>query len=131
MGVVLVMREPDEAVVVDDHYRYQWARAGQFAKLSGLPFDYLYTGGGHDAIYGETDTHRIGITNECGYLPDVYECHTVGVYSVADDELLGEIFSKDRAELLATISRLNIGSLNDLVDHVLERGRFATDEMGA
>ncbi len=116
---------------VANYYLERESLVGEFAKLSGLPFDYLYTGGGCDAIYGETSSHRVVITNECGYLPNVNECHAVEVFSIADDELLAEIFPKDRAELLATISRLNIGSLNDLVDLVLERGRFGTDEMGA
>ncbi len=116
---------------MSNYYLERESLAGEFAKISGLPFDYLYTGGGFDAIYGETSSHRVVITNECGYLPNLDECHAVGVYSVADDELLGEIFSKDRAEFLETISRLNIGSLNDLVDLVLECGRFSIDEMGA
>lgn len=114
---------------MSNYHVLQVGLAGQFAELSGLPFVYMFTGGGHDAIYGETSAYRVCITDESGSVPSPDVCHYVGVYSIDEDELLGEIFPSDRADLLATLSRFNIRSLDELVNFVLERG-FSNDGVG-
>lgn len=82
-----------------DYYLEQERKALEFAYGSGLPFVYQYTGGGCDAIYGETSSHRIYITNDAS-VPNVDDVHYVGVYLIADDDLVGECWAANRGELI-------------------------------
>lgn len=84
---------------MSNYYLEQESLASEFAKLSGLPFVYQYTGGGCDAIYGETGSHRIYITSDAS-VPNPDEVHYVGVYLIADDDLVGECWAANRGELL-------------------------------
>ncbi len=89
---------------------YDVARANlvsEFAELSGLPFVHTYTGGGCDAIYGETSSHRIYITDGEASVPDIGVIHYVGVYLVADDDLMGECWAANRGKLLEFFSKFS------------------------
>ena len=103
---------------------------GEFAKLSGLPFVHTYTGGGCDAIYGETSSHRIYITDGEASVPDIGVIHYVGVYLVADDDLMGECWAANRGELLgffskfSTLDELAAGLVRSVVVNV---GEFDSD----
>ena len=125
------MRETNEPIVMDSYYYRQWARAGEFAKLSGLPFDYQYTGGGCDAIYGETSSHRIYITNDAN-IPELDEVHYAGVYLIADDDLVGECWAANRGELLKFFSKFS--TLDELAAELVSRvvvecGGFKSDDI--
>jgi hypothetical protein len=80
--------------------------ASEFAKLSGLPFVYTFTGGGCDAIYGETSSHRIYITNDAN-IPELDEVHYVGVYLADNDDLVGECWAANRGELLEFVGKFS------------------------
>ena len=120
MGVVLVM---------SNYYLERENLASEFAKLSGLPFVYLYTGGGCDAIYGETSSHRIYITNDAN-IPELDEVHYVGVYLADNDDLVGECWATNRGELLEFVGKFS--TLNELAAElvsgvVVQLGGFNSD----
>jgi hypothetical protein len=103
--------------------------ASEFAKLSGLPFVYTFTGGGCDAIYGETSSHRIYITNDAN-IPELDEVHYVGVYLIADDDLVGECWAANRGELLEFVGKFS--TLDELASElvsgvVVQLGGFNSD----
>lgn len=104
---------------VNDYYAFQEQRVKKFSDLCKLPFSYQYTGGGCDAIYGETSTHRIFITNDAN-VPNANEEHYVGVYNKNDDDLVAECWAKNRAELLAAFS--SIKTLDELVSFLIGDG---------
>jgi hypothetical protein len=85
--------------MMSNYYSEQESLATEFANGSGLPFVYHYTGGGCDAIYGETGSHRIYITSDAS-VPNPDEVHYVGVYLVDNDDLVGECWAANRGELL-------------------------------
>ena len=112
-----------------DYYSEQESKALEFAKLSGLPFVYTFTGGGCDAIYGETASHRIYITSDAS-VPDVDDVHYVGVYLANDDDLVGECWAANRGELLEFVQRFS--TLDELASElvsgvVVQLGGFNSD----
>jgi len=104
---------------MSSHYEDQERAANEFAKLSGLPFVYMYTGGGCDAIYGETAKHRIYITDDAS-VPAVNESHYVGVYSLDDDDLVAEYWGVNRADLLTFISFYRLTTLRKFVNALIK-----------
>ena len=109
-GVVLIM---------SNYYSEQENKASEFAKLSGLPFVYQYTGGGCDAIYGETVKHRIYITDDAS-VPNVDAVHYVGVYLIDNDDLVAECWAMSRAELLELFRVNRLTSFRKLVNYVIK-----------
>ena len=112
-----------------DYYSEQESKALEFAKLSGLPFVYTFTGGGCDAIYGETGSHRIYITSDAS-VPNPNEVHYVGVYLADNDDLVGECWAANRGELLEFVQRFS--TLDELAGElvsgvVVQLGGFNSD----
>ena len=114
---------------MSDYYSEQESKALEFAKLSGLPFVYTFTGGGCDAIYGETGSHRIYITSDAS-VPNPNEVHYVGVYLADNDDLVGECWAANRGELLEFVGKFS--TLNELASElvsgvVVQLGGFNSD----
>ena len=114
---------------MSDYYSEQESKALEFAKLSGLPFVYTFTGGGCDAIYGETGSHRIYITSDAS-VPNPNEVHYVGVYLADNDDLVGECWAANRGELLEFVQRFS--TLDELASElvsgvVVQLGGFNSD----
>ena len=112
-----------------DYYLERENLASEFAKLSGLQFVYTFTGGGCDAIYGETSSHRIYITNDAN-IPELDEVHYVGVYLADNDDLVGECWAANRGELLEFVGKFS--TLNELAGElvsgvVVQLGGFNSD----
>jgi len=110
-----------------DYFGKQENKALEFAELSGLPFVYTFTGGGCDAIYGETSSHRIYITDSQAGVPSAKEIHYVGVYLIDDDDLVGECWAADRGKLLEFVGRFS--SLDELAAELV--GGVVVDLGGA
>lgn len=104
---------------MSNYYLGQENLASEFAKLSGLPFVYTFTGGGCDAIYGETSSHRIYVTEGEASVPNVDEVHYVGVYLADNDELVGECWAANRGELLEFVQRFS--TLDELAGELVSR----------
>ena len=116
--------------MMSDYYLGQEGKALEFAKLSGLPFVYTFTGGGCDAIYGETSSHRIYITEGEASVPNPNEVHYVGVYLANDDDLVGECWAANRGELLEFVGKFS--TLDELAGElvsgvVVQLGGFNSD----
>ena len=114
---------------MSNYYSEQESKALEFAKLSGLPFVYTFTGGGCDAIYGETGSHRIYITSDAS-VPNVDDVHYVGVYLADNDDLVGECWAANRGELLEFVQRFS--TLDELAGElvsgvVVQLGGFNSD----
>jgi hypothetical protein len=104
---------------MSNYYEQQETLAREFAECSGLPFGYLYTGGGCDAIYGETAKHRIYITDDAS-VPEIDGCHYVGVYLIDNDDLVGECWAANRGELVEYIRVNRLVSLRKLVNNLIK-----------
>ena len=104
---------------MSNYYSEQEGKALEFANGSGLPFVYTFTGGSCDAIYGETSSHRIYITEGQASVPDVDEVHYVGVYLISDDDLVGECWSANRGELLEFVQKFS--TLDELAAELVSR----------
>jgi hypothetical protein len=126
---------------MSSHYEDQERAANEFAKLSGLPFVYIYTGGGCDAIYGETIGKRVYITNDAtevikhriyitddASVPSPDDVHYVGIYSDNDD-LVGECWAANRGELLESFSKFS--TLDELVEFIIGDGFNGFANVGA
>jgi len=113
---------------MSSHYEDQERAANEFANMSGLPFVYMYTGGGCDAIYGETAKHRVYITDDAS-VPSPDATHYVGVYSLDDDDLVGECWAANRGELLELFSKFS--TLDELVDTIIGDGFNGFANVGA
>lgn len=116
---------------MSSYYSGQEYKALEFAKLSGLPFVYHYTGGGCDAIYGETGSHCIYITSDAS-VPDVDDVHYVGVYLADNDDLVGECWAANRGELLEFVGKFS--TLDELAGElvsgvVVQLGGFNSDDL--
>ena len=127
---------------MSSYYDEQERAASEFAELSGLPFVYIFTGGGCDAIYGEADVHRVYITNDAtevikhriyitddASVPSPNDVHYVGVY-LDNDELVGECWAANRGELLEFFSKFS--TLDELASELVSRvvvnvGEFNSD----
>lgn len=101
------------------YYESQELVATKFGWLSGLPFSYLYTGGGCDAIYGQTSKHRVYITDDAS-VPMPNETHYVGVYSRINDDLVGEFWAASRVELMQYIFDNKLITLRKFVNHMIK-----------
>ena len=115
---------------MSNYYSEQEGKALEFAKLSGLPFVYTFTGGGCDAIYGETSSHRIYVTEGQASVPDVNDVHYVGVYLADNDDLVGECWAANRGELLEFVGKFS--TLDELAGElvsgvVVQLGGFNSD----
>ena len=115
--------------MMSDYYSERENLASEFAKGSGLPFVYQYTGGGCDAIYGETSSHRIYITSDAS-VPNPDEVHYVGVYLADNDDLVGECWAANRGELLEFAGKFS--TLDELASElvsgvVVNLGGFNSD----
>ena len=113
---------------MSSYYDEQERAASEFAELSGLPFVYTFTGGGCDAIYGETIKHRVYITDDAS-VPSPDDVHYVGIYSDNDD-LVGECWAANRGELLESFSKFS--TLDELASELVSRvvvnvGEFNSD----
>lgn len=106
-------------LIMGSYYLDQELRAGGFADLSGLPFSYVYTGGGCDAIYGETSKHRVYITNDAS-VPMPNETHYVGICLKDSDDLVGEYWGLDRAELVRYIRANRLTTMVRFVSHMIK-----------
>ena len=104
---------------MDNYYQQQERLVAEFAECSGLPFVYTYTGGGCDAIYGETVKHRIYITDDAS-VPNVDAVHYVGVYVKESDDLVAECWAMSRAELLELFRVNRLTSFRKLVNYVIK-----------
>jgi len=113
---------------MSSHYEDQERAANEFAKLSGLPFIYIYTGGGCDAIYGHASKYCIYITDDAN-VPAVNESHYVGVYSLENNDLMGECWAANRGELLELFSKFS--TLDELVDTIIGDGFNGFANVGA
>jgi len=127
---------------MSSYFEDQERAASEFAKLSGLPFVYMYTGGGCDAIFGETVGRRVYITNDAtevikhrvyitndASVPSPDEVHYVGVY-LDNDELVGECWAANRGELLEFLGKF--ATLDELASELVSRvvvnvGEFNSD----
>lgn len=114
---------------MSNYYLEQENLAIEFAELSGLPFVYTFTGGGCDAIYGETSSHRIYITEGQASVPSSDELHYVGVYLANSDELVGECWAANRGELLEFFSKFS--TLDELVSFIIGDGFNGLANVGA
>lgn len=104
---------------MSNYYLERENLASEFAKGSGLPFVYTFTGGGCDAIYGETGSHRIYITEGQASVPSSDELHYVGVYLADTDELMGECWAANRGKLLEFFS--GFSTLDELASELVRR----------
>lgn len=104
---------------MSNYYLEQENLAIELAELSGLPFVHTYTGGGCDAIYGETCSHRIYITDCQASVPSSDEIHYVGVYLGDSDELVGECWAANRGELLQFVQQFS--TLDELASELVRR----------
>lgn len=104
---------------MSNYYLEQENLAIELAELSGLPFVYTFTGGGCDAIYGETGSHRIYITDCQASVPSPKQIHYVGVYLADSDELVGECWAANRGKLLEFFS--GFSTLDDLVAELVSK----------
>ena len=104
---------------MSNYYSEQEGKALEFAKLSGLPFVYTFTGGGCDAIYGETSSHRIYVTDCQASVPSSKQIHFVGVYLADTDELLGELWAANRGKLLEFVGKFS--TLDELADELISK----------
>ena len=102
--------------VMSNYYLEQESLAREFAYGSGLPFVYQYTGGGCDAIYGETGSHRIYITSDAS-VPNVDDVHYVGVYLADNDDLVGECWAANRGELIEFFQKFS--TLDELTSELV------------
>jgi hypothetical protein len=112
---------------MSSYYDEQESKVLEFAKLSGLPFVYIFTGGGCDAIYGETIKHRVYITDDAS-VPSPDAVHYVGVY-LDNDELVGECWAANRGELLELFSKF--ATLDELVEFIIGDGFNGFANVGA
>lgn len=104
---------------MSNYYLEQENLAIELAELSGLPFVYTFTGGGCDAIYAETGSHRIYITEGQASVPSSDELHYVGVYLGDSDELVGECWAANRGKLLEFFS--GFSTLDELVAELVSK----------
>ena len=113
---------------MSNYYDEQESKVLEFAKLSGLPFVYIFTGGGCDAIYGETIKHRVYITDDAS-VPSPDAVHYVGVYLIDNDDLVGECWAANRGELLELFSKFS--TLDELVEFIIGDGFNGFANVGA
>lgn len=104
---------------MSNYYSEQESKALEFAVGSGLPFVYTFTGGGCDAIYGETGSHRIYVTDCQASVPSSDEIHYVGVYLADTDELVGECWAANRGELLQFVQQFS--TLDELASELVSK----------
>jgi hypothetical protein len=93
--------------------------AKQFAKKTNLEFNLYFTGGSCTAIYAETETHEIYITNNDAEVPAPNEITMLGIYLKLDADLVCEIWAEKRTELLKLLTTINAPTLSHLVKELI------------
>ena len=91
----------------------------QFAEKTNFEFNLYFTGGNCTAIYAETETHEIYITNNDAEVPAPDEITMLGIYLKFDAELVCEIWTEKRTELLELMTTINAPTLNHLVKELI------------
>jgi len=93
--------------------------AKQFADKTNFEF-YLYeTGGNCTAIYAETATHEIYITNNDAEVPAANEITMLGIYLKLDAGQVCEIWTDTRTKLMKLFTTINAPTLDQLVRELI------------
>ena len=99
--------------------RNQLTPSEEFAAQTGFNFYHIGTGGNCTAIYAETETHEIYITNNNYNAPRADSEAMLGIYLKFDSESVCEIFTDTRDELTKLINKINAITLGHLIKELI------------
>ena len=107
------------AVIAEEIKNNRLTPSEEFAAQTGFNFFSIGTGGNCSAIYAETETHEIYITNNNNNAPRSNSEATLGVYLKFDSEQVCEILTETRDDLTKLINGINAITLGHLIKELI------------